>query len=101
MEMHHELAILVQVTDIEFLGIVRDEPVDQPQTNGARTGQNRKHGLESPRLIVEILEPANNEVLFALDAILECLAGGVHSLMLDRRLGLDGHRDSAVLVEGR
>jgi hypothetical protein len=30
-------------------------------------------------LVVEILEPSNNEVLFALDAILECLAGGVHS----------------------
>lgn len=29
MEMHHELSVLVEITDIEFLGIVRDEPIYQ------------------------------------------------------------------------
>ena len=27
MEVHHELAILLRIRDVEFLGIVRDEPV--------------------------------------------------------------------------
>jgi hypothetical protein len=31
-------------------------------------------------LVIEILEPADNEILFALDAILECLTCRIHSL---------------------
>ena len=99
MEMHHELALLMQIRYAEFLGVVCHEPVDESQTDGARTSQNRQYLFKSPRLIVEVLEPANNEILLALDTILECLTRGVHSFAEFYVVGLDGHRDSAVLVE--
>ncbi len=79
MEVHHELArggritLHQGITDVEFLGVVRDEPVYKPQTDRRCTGQHRHDLLKPPRLIVEVLEPANNEVLFALDAIFEGL----------------------------
>ena len=34
MKVHHELTVLQQVTDVEFLGIVRDEPVNQTEADG-------------------------------------------------------------------
>ncbi len=80
MEMHHELArggrvtLHQGITDIELLGVVRDKPVNKAQTDGRCTGQYGHDLFQSPRLIVEVLEPADNEVLFALDAILEGLA---------------------------
>ena len=82
MEMYHELAFFVKITDIEFLGIIRHEPVNEAETDGRLTGENREDFLKSPRLIIEILEPAHNEILFALDAVLECLARGIHCLIL-------------------
>jgi hypothetical protein len=82
MEMYHELAFFVEITDVEFLGIIRHEPVYEAETDGRLTGENREDFLKSPRLIIEILKPADNEILLALDAVLECLACGVHCLIL-------------------
>ena len=78
MEMYQELFFLLDITHVEFFGIVRDEPVDESETHGTRASQNREDLLQSPRLVIEILEPANDEILFALNAVLECLALGVH-----------------------
>ena len=87
MEVHHELAVLLGIRDIEFLGIIRDEPVYEAETDGAGTGEDRKDFLKSPRLIIEILEPADYEILFALDAVLECLTCGVHSFTRGKPYG--------------
>ena len=101
MKVDHELAILVKIADVVFLGIVRHEPVDEAQTHGAGAGQYRHHLFKTPRLIVEILEPADNEILFSLDAILGGLTSrGVHPLTVWWGMGLDGHRVSVGIVEG-
>ncbi len=82
MEMHHELTLYTfheeRVAHVELLGIIGHEPVDESEADGARACQNRERFLESPRLIVEVLEPPHNEILFALDAVLEGLTTGVH-----------------------
>ncbi len=67
------------VRDIVLLAVVRDEPVDESQTDGRCAGENRYDLLESPRLVIEVLEPAYNEILFALNAALLSLPCGVHS----------------------
>ncbi len=67
------------VGHIELLGVVRDEPVDQAETHRRGARQNWENLLQSPRLVVEVLEPTNNEILFALNAALQSLACGVHS----------------------
>ncbi len=67
------------VRDVVLLAVVRDEPIDKSQTDGCRAGENRHDLLESPRLVVEILEPTYNEILFALNAALLSLSCGVHS----------------------
>ena len=47
MKMDHELfgaGLLCEgVADVELLGIIRDEPVDEAETHGARAGQNGEH----------------------------------------------------------
>jgi len=92
-EMDHELAGFVRVVDVEFLGIIRHEPVDQSQTHGRFTRQNRHNLLETTRLIVEILEPPDNEILLALNArMFECLSLSLRRcvhLDLQCRVGLD------------
>ena len=86
MEVDHELTrrrVFCQgIADVELLGIVRDEPVDQTETHGARAGQNGQHLFQSPRLVVEVLEPADDEILFALDAVLH----GLTLILVLRRL---------------
>ena len=79
-EMHHELTrtglIRDRITDIKLLRVVRDEPVDEAETYRAGTGQNRKDLFQAPRLVIEVLEPTDNVILLALDAILQRLATG-------------------------
>ena len=75
MEVHHELTgqtcvIRKRVADVELLGIVRDEPVNEAETHGTAASQNGQHLFESPRLVIKILEPTDDEILFALDAAL-------------------------------
>ena len=89
MEVDHKLAgggtsLLDQrVTNIELLGIIGHEPVYESETHGARTGQNRHYLFEAPRLIVEVLEPTNDEILFALNTVFVCLSEeGVHCLVV-------------------
>lgn len=73
-KMDHELAGFVRVVDVEFLGIIRHEPVDQSKAHGRFTRQNRHNLLKTTRLVVEILEPPDNEILLALNArMFECL----------------------------
>lgn len=110
-EMHHELAggvgccIGQWIAHVELFGIVGHEPVDKTEAYGGLAGQDREHLGEPPRLIVEVLEPTDNEILFALDAILEGLTGigcrgrGLHLLGIWSLVGLDGRRDSVVIVE--
>ena len=72
-----------RITNIELLGIIGHEPVDESETYGARAGQNRHYLFEAPRLIVEVLEPTNDEILFALNAVFMCLSEeGVHCLVV-------------------
>ena len=92
MEMDEELTLFLYVGHVELLGIVGYKPVNETKTDGTRASQNRQNLLQSSRLVVKCLEPPNYKVLFALDAILKGLACGVHSMDLERRLGLDGHR---------
>ncbi len=66
------------ICHVELFGIVRNEPVNEAKTYGGSTGQNGENLLQPPRLIVEVLEPTNDEILFALNAVLECLTCGVH-----------------------
>ena len=77
MEVDHELTrrrVFCQgIADIELLGIVRDEPVDEAEAHRARSCQNGKHLFQPPRLVIEVLEPADDEILFALDAVLHRL----------------------------
>jgi hypothetical protein len=53
-------------------------------------------------LIIEVLEPTNNEILFALDAVLEGLACGVHSFTREESPGgfRWAQRDSAAVSRG-
>ena len=92
MKMDEELTIFLHVGHVELLGIIGYKPINETETDGARAGQNRQNLLQSSRLIVESLQPPDYKVLFSLDAILKGLACRVHSMDLERRLGLDGHR---------
>ena len=74
-EMHHELRGILGVADVKLLGIVGDEPVDQAKADGRCPGQNGEDGFQPTRLVVEVLEPTDNEILFALDAILDRMTG--------------------------
>ena len=71
MEMYHELRGILGIADVELLGIVGDEPVDQTEADGRCPGQNWENGLQPTRLVVEVLEPTDNEILFALNAVLD------------------------------
>ena len=89
MEVDHKLAgcscglFDQRVTNIELLGIIGHEPIDESETHGARAGQDRHYLFEAPRLIVEVLEPTNDEILFALNAVFVCLSEeGVHCLLV-------------------
>ena len=75
MEMDHELRGILGIADVELFGIVGDEPVDQTKADGGCPGQDREDGLQPTRLVVEVLEPTDNEILFALDAILDRMTG--------------------------
>jgi len=88
MEVDHKLTgrrVFCQgIADVELLGIIRDEPVDEAKTHRARPCQNGQHLFQSPRLVVEVLERAGDEILFALDAVLECLTLILGLLVLRR-----------------
>ena len=71
MEMDHELRGILGIADVELLGIVGDEPVDQTKADGGCPGQDRQNGLQPTRLVVEVLEPTDDEILFALNAVLD------------------------------
>jgi hypothetical protein len=73
MKVDHKLAIVHWIGHIELLGIVRHEPVNKTETDRRSAAQNGQDFLQAPRLIIEILEPADNEVLLALDTIFESL----------------------------
>ena len=72
---HKGFAVRTHVCDVELLGIVGDEPIDQTKADGGCPGQDRQNGLQPTRLVVEVLEPTDNEILFALDAILDRMTG--------------------------
>jgi len=91
MKVDHELAIVHRIGHVKLLGIVRDEPVDETETDRRSATQNGQDFLQAPRLIIEILEPADNEVLLTLDTIFECLTFHLDSLGI---IGLDGARKS-------
>jgi len=93
MEVDEELSVFVEIGYVELLGIVGHEPVYETEADWARAGQNRQNLFKSSRLIVECLEPHDDEVLLPLNAILECLACGIHSIPVVPCLGLDGHRN--------
>ncbi len=76
-EVHHEGALLQRVADVELLGVVRHEPVDQTETDGRLALQNGCDLLKAPRLVVEVLEPADDEILLALNAALQGLTGSL------------------------
>lgn len=78
LEMDYELLVVEEVAHIELLGVVRDEPLDDAETHGGRTRQKGCDLLNASRLIVEILEPADNKVLLALDATFGGSACCVH-----------------------
>ena len=75
MEMDHELCGILRIADVELLGIVGDEPVDQTEADGGCPGQDRQNSFQPTRLVVEVLEPTDNEILFALDAIFDRMTG--------------------------
>ena len=72
-EMYHELRGILGIADVELLGIVGDKPVDQTEADGGCPGQDREDGFQPTRLVVEVLEPTDNEILFALDTVLDCM----------------------------
>ena len=74
LEIDDEGAVLQSVANIELLGIVGDEPFDDPQTHGGGARQKRENRLHTSGQIVEVLEPADNEVLLALNAALDRMA---------------------------
>ena len=78
LEVDDELALLQGIGDIELLGVVGHEPLNHAETHGGRAGQKGQDRLDTARLVVELLEPADNIVLFALDAVLEGVARGLH-----------------------
>ncbi len=71
LEVDNELALLQDVRNIELLGVVRDEPFDNAEADGGRAGQKGEDRLNASRLVVELLEPADDVVLLALNAVLE------------------------------
>ena len=75
-EVYHELTALQKIVHVELLAVVRDEPVDDTERYGRLAGEYGKHGLKVSRLVVKVLEPADDEILLALNAALLGLAGG-------------------------
>ena len=65
-----ELLAIQDIRDTVLLRIVCHEPVNEAETHGTAASQNGQHLFESPRLVIKILEPTDDEILFALDAAL-------------------------------
>ena len=86
MEVDHELfgtgLLCERIAHVKLLGIVRDEPVYEAEAHSGFACQNGEHLFQPPRLVVEVLEPADDEILFALDAVLECLSLGLLVLLV-------------------
>jgi len=78
LEVDDELTVLQQIRDVEFLRIVRHEPLHDAETDRGGTVQEGEDRLNAPRLVVELLEPADDVVLFALNAVLEGVTSGLH-----------------------
>ncbi len=78
LKMDDELAFVENIGNIELFGVVRDEPLDDTETDGSTAIQEGENSLNTPGLVIELLEPTNNIVLFALDAVLEGVPGGLH-----------------------
>ncbi len=78
LEVDDELALLQRIGHIELLGVVGHEPLNHAETHRGGTGQKGENRLDTTRLVVELLKPADNVVLFALDAVLEGVARGLH-----------------------
>lgn len=75
LEVDDELAAVQSVPDVVLFGVVRDEPLDDAEADGRRARQKGHDGLDTPGLVVEILQPADDEILLALDATLERASG--------------------------
>lgn len=80
LEVDNELFVIEEVAHVELLGVVRNEPLDNAETHGGRACQKGCDLLNAPRLIVEILKPTYDEVLFALDATFGGRTCSVHPL---------------------
>ena len=78
LEMYNKLLIVEEIADIEFLGVVRDEPFNNTETDRCRASQKRRDLLNASRLVVEILEPTDDKVLLTLNAIFGCRTCCVH-----------------------
>jgi len=78
-EIDRKHAIVAHIGDVVLLGIVCHEPVDETETDIGLIGQNGQNFINTPGLIIEILEPLDQKLLFALDAgLLLRLAVSVH-----------------------
>ena len=71
LEVDDELAAVQRVPDVVLFGVVGDEPLDDAEADGCGARQKGHDGLDAPGLIVEILQPADDEILLALNAALE------------------------------
>ncbi len=79
LEVNNELLAVQEVGHIELLGVVGDEPLYHAETNRCATRQKWQNLLNTSRVIVEVLEPFDDEVLLALNAALERLTRRIHS----------------------
>lgn len=84
LEMDDELLAIQRVADIELLGVVGDEPFYHAEADGSAAVEEGCNLRNASGCIVELLEPADNELLFALDAgslLGGAMMSGVHLLM--------------------
>lgn len=70
LEVDNELFAVEEVGHVELLGVVGDEPLDYAETDRCAARQKWQNLVNAPRVIIELLQPLDDEVLFALNAAL-------------------------------
>lgn len=68
--MDNELFAIEEVGHVELLGVVGDEPLDYAETDRCGARQEWQNLVNAPRVIIELLQPLDDEVLLALNAAL-------------------------------
>lgn len=66
-EIDKELALPHKIRRIVLLGVVCDEVIHKSKTYGGLALQNRHESIEMSRMHVELLQPSNDQILFALN----------------------------------